>query len=151
MLFSESMLNKFVRILVINWYALSGNILILNHIVITNDDLWYIFSSFVNVKLPSLGNAYILLGWTIKMRLWSNFITGNFLRITRQNISPFYELILMWFVWMMWSSLTRKGMVSECEFIIIQNIFGNARNSLKAIPMCQDSAFIAYICFYWWK
>lgn len=60
-LFSESMLNKFVRILVFNWYAHSGDILILNHIVITNDDLWFIFSSFLKVPLPSLGNVHILL------------------------------------------------------------------------------------------
>lgn len=65
-LFSDSVLNLSIRILVFN-----SSFSILNP-CFYHWWWWLYFSSFMKAKLTSLGNPNIVLSLTIKMRLWSH-------------------------------------------------------------------------------
>lgn len=83
LLFSESMLNKPIRILVF-----TGYISILNPCFYPQ---WWFFglycSSSMKTKLTSLGNPNIFPSLTIKMRLWCNYYSGPSMKKKAEYIS----------------------------------------------------------------
>lgn len=154
LLFSDPMLNKSIRILLFIGYSLILNPCFYH---------WWFFCCcfclfFVYTAVAPWKQSY---PWEIQTssQVWSwkwgsgvIIITQDLLWKGRQNTFPFYELVSIRFVWMLWSSLVCRELVSENTWILYYpNCLWKCSEWLKPSPVWQVSAFTAQISFYWWK